>query len=292
MSPVPNVTELGNTVQGSLLSSIVSPAFAKGAVGLNSVVRDDMPGKGQGTSKKIVKEGTITVTNPHAESEPLAIGSNGEYSETYATLTAAKACVVTGMSLEQQRFGTLTEDKLMELASEATGRSVSNDIIGSAAGFSNAVTATADLTLDDLYLALIALHASNCPEQNILPHFIGSPKSNGKIKQAMSSTGATPFVNPGLLQILTGTPDAGGYLGEIPGLCEVYQTTGHAQTGGDDQMPFMHPKYAVAGMFDAAPTFIITDVGSGGFYKEIAAAYFYDVTEVNDGAGINVKANL
>lgn len=291
MSPVANVTELGNTVQGALLSSIVSPAFVKEAVGLNSLARDNMPGKGQGNVKKVVKEGSITVTNPHAESEPLAIGSNGEYTETSVNLTAAKACVVTGISLEQERFGTLTEDKLMELASQAVGRAVSNDIIGLAAGFSNGVTASAHLTIADLYTALFTMQNTNLPDLATLPHFIGSHRAVNKIKGEMASTGATPYVNPGLLDILVNLPATGGYMGTIPGLCEVYQTSGHATTGGDDQMPFMHPTLALAGMFDSAPTFWMSKKGSEGFYTEIAAAYFYDAAEINDGAGVNVRAD-
>lgn len=291
MSPVSNVTELANTVQGSLLSSIISPAFVKGAVGLNSLSTDDLPNKGQGNVKKVVKEGYITVTNPHAESEPLAIGSNGEYTETSVSLTAAKACVVTGISLEQQRFGTLTDDKLKEMATQAVGRAVSNDIIGCAAGFSNGVTATNYATLSDLYSAQFSVFNSNTPDQDIPCHFIGSPRAISKLKSEMATTGATPWVNESMLSILTGLPATGGYVGSVPGLADFYQTTGHATTGGDDQMPFMHPKWALAGMLDALPQFWIVDKASEGFYREISAAFFYDVAEINDGAGVNVRGD-
>lgn len=291
MSPVAYVTELGNTVQGSLLSKIISPAFVKGAVGVNSIARDNLPGKGQGNTKKIVKEGSISVTNPQAESEPLAIGSGAEYTETSVTLTAAKACVVSGISLEQERFGTLTEDKMMELATQAVGRAVSNDIIGMASGFSNGVTASSVLTLQDLYTGQFTIFNSNTPNQEVPLHFIGSPRAISKIKTEMATTGATPWVNESLLDILVNLPATGGYMGSIPGLCDAYQTTGHATTGGDDQMPLMHPMWALAGMFDALPEFWIQKRGAEGFYTEVAAAYFYDVVEVNDAAGVNVRAD-
>ena len=291
MVAVAYVTELANTVQGVVLSDIVSPAFVKTAVGLNSIARDNLPGRGQGNVKKIVKEGSITITNPNAESEPLAIASGSEYTETSVSLTAAKACVVQGISLEQTRFGTFDEDKAKQVATEAIGRSVSNDIIGLASGFSNGVTATNFLTIADLYTALFTIHNANTPNQEVLPHFIASPRSVSKVKAEMASTGATPWVNEMMLDILVNLPATGGYMGRIPGLCEIYQTTGHATTGGDDQMPFMHPMWALAGMFDALPEFWVTKRGAEGFYTEVAGAYFYDVLEVNDGAGVNVRGD-
>jgi len=291
MAPVAYVTELGNTIQGVVTADLISPAFVKGAVGLNSIARENLPGRGQGNVKKIVKEGSISVTNPQAESEPLAIASGSEYTESQISLTAAKACVVQGISLEQTRFGTFDEDKAKRLATEAIGRAVSNDIIGMASGFSNAVTATNYVTIADLYTALFTIHNSNCPNQEVLPHFIASPRGVSKIKAEMASTGSTPWVNEMLLDILVNLPATGGYMGSIPGLCEVYQTTGHSTTGGDDQMPFMHPMWALAGMFDSAPEFFVQDRGAEGFYKEVAGAFFYDVAEVNDGAGVNVKGD-
>lgn len=291
MSPVAYVTELGNTIQGVVTADMISPAFVKGAVGLNSIARENLPGRGQGNVKKIVKEGSISVTNPQAESEPLAIASGSEYTESQISLTAAKACVVQGISLEQTRFGTFDEDKAKRLATEAIGRAVSNDIIGMASGFSNGVTATNFLTIADMYTALFTIHNSNCPNQEVLPHAILSPRSVSKIKTEMSTTGATPWVNESMLDILVNLPSTGGYMGHIPGLCEVYQTTGHSTTGGDDQMPFMHPMWALAGMFDSLPEFWVQKRGAEGFYTEVAGAYFYDVAEVNDAAGVNLRGD-
>lgn len=291
MSPVSNVTEVSNTVSGVVLAGLVSPAFVKTAVGIGSVNRVNMPVKGQGTAMKIMKEGSLTATNPLTESEPLAIGSGGEYTETVATLTAAKAAIVTGLSLEADRFTGLTVPKLIQKSAEAIGRAVSNDIIGLASGFSNGVTCSNVATLADLYTALFTIHNGNCPNQEVLPHWITNPKGVKAIKSELSTTGASAFVNPVMLEILMGLPSSGGYMGSIPGLCEVFQTTGFSATGGDDQQPFIHPMWAIAGMFDSIPEVWITKKGSEGFYTEAASAYFYDVGELNDAAGINFRSD-
>lgn len=291
MTAVANVTEVSNGVAGQVLSSIVSPALVKTAVGLNSLSRDNLPSKGQGLTKKVVKEGSLTVTNPLTESEPLAIGSGGEYTETSVSLTAAKCAIVTGLSVEADRFGTSSVAQLVEKSAEAIGRAVSNDIIGMASGFSNGVTCSSVATLDDLYTALFTIHNANCPNQEVLPHFIANPRAVKAIKSALSTTGASAFVNPVMLEVLMGLPSTGGYMGQIPGLCEVYQTTGFAATGGDDQQPFMHPMWALAGMFDPSPEVWVTKRGAEGFYTEAASLFFYDVAEVNDACGINFRSD-
>jgi hypothetical protein len=292
MAVVANVTEVSNSVTiGNVLSSVSSPAFVKAAVGLNSLYREDLPGKGQSAVKKFVKDGSLTVTNPQAESDNLAIGAGGEYTETSVSATAAKCAIVSGLSLEADKFGNVDMPKLIAKAGEAVGRAVSNDLIGMGAGFSNGVTCTAVATLADLYTAQFTIFNANCPNQEVLPHFICNPRAGRAIKSELSTTGASAFVNPQMLEVLMGLPSTGGYLGQIPGLCEVYQTTGFAATGGDDQQPFMHPMWALAGIFDGAPDTWITKKGSEGFYTEAATSYFYDIVEWNDAAGVNFRSD-
>lgn len=292
MAVVSNVTEVSNSVTiGNVLSAKSSPAFVKTAVGLNSLYRENLPGKGQSAVKKFTKEGSLTVTNPQGESDSLAIGSGGEYTETSVSATAAKCAIVSGLSVEADKFGNIDMAKLVSKAGEAVGRAVSNDIIGMGSGFSNGVTCTNIATLADLYTALFTIQNGNCPNQEVLMHFICNPRAGRAIKAELSTTGASAFTNPQMLEVLMGLPSTGGYLGTIPGLCEVYQTTGFSATGGDDQQPFIHPMWALAGIFDSAPETWITKKGSEGFYTEAASFYFYDVVEWNDAAGVNFRSD-
>lgn len=292
MAVVSNVTEVANSVTiGNVLSSISSPAFVKAAVGLNSLYRENLPGKGQSAVKKFTKEGSLTVTNPQGESDSLAIGSGGEYTETSVSATAAKCAIVSGLSVEADKFGNVDINKLVTKAGEAVGRAVSNDVISMGSGFSQGVTCSSIATLADLYTAQFTIFNGNCPNQEVLPHFICNPRSGMAIKSELSSSGASAFTNPQMLEVLMGLPSTGGYLGTIPGLCEVYQTTGFSATGGDDQQPFMHPMWALAGIFDSAPETWIAKKGSEGFYTEAATMYFYDIVEWNDAAGINFRSD-
>jgi len=291
MTAVANITEVGNSITvGNVVASIVAPPFVKAAVGLNSLQREGLPGKGQSAVKKWPRDGSLTSATL-AESVAMPIDANGEFTQTSATTTAAKIAVMSGLSLEQDKFGNLDIAKMAEAAAAAHGRYVSNDIISQATGFSQSVICSSIITIDDLFLALFALQNSNCPDQDVLPHFICSPRTGINIKREQYQSGAAAYTHPAMLEILNGMPTDTGYLGTIPGLCQVYQTTGHQTTGGDDRMPFVHPLWALCGIFDNSPELWITKKGAEGFYTEIGSPYFYDVTEYNDLAGVEVRAD-
>ncbi len=289
--PVSNITEVSNSVTvGNVVSSVTAPAFVKSSVGLNSIYREDLPPQGQSNVKKFKKDGSLTAASL-AESTAQAVDSNGEFTQTSVSATAAKCAVVSGLSVEGARFGTIDEVKLAKEAGAAVGRFVSNDILSLASGFSVTQTATAAATLADLYAALFSIQNSNCPNQEVLPHFICNPRSGRSIKEEIVTSGASAFNNPNMLSIAMGLPTNGGYLGQIPGLCEVYQTTGFAASGGNDSQPFVHPMWGIAGMFDSAPITWTANKGAEGFYTELATYYLYDVVEWNDLACVNVASD-
>lgn len=288
---VANITEVSNDVTvGNVLASIVAPPFVKASVGLNSLYREELPPQGQSAVKKFVKDGSLTAA-ALAESTALAIGANGELTRTSADATAAKCAVVSGLSVEGERFSNIDTNKLAEAAGSAIGRLVSNDLIGMASGFSSGVTCTSVATISDLLTALFTIQNANCPNPEVLPHFICNPRSGRALKAELITSGASAFTNPGMLQVLTGLPSDGGYIGQIPGICEVYQTTGFAATGGDDQQPFVHPMWGLAGIFDSAPITWQAKKGSEGLYTELATYYFYDIIEYNDAAGVNFRSD-
>lgn len=291
MGAVAYVTEAGNSVtKGNLIAGTVAPPFVKSAVGLNSVARENLPGKGDSATKKWLKDGSLTAA-ALAEATALAIDANGEFTQTSSTTTASKVAVVSGLSVEADRFGNIDVAKLSKAAGAAIGRYVSNDIISLATGFTQSVVCNSIATVDDLFLALFSIHNSNCPNPEVLPHWIASPRSVMNIKKEQYQSGASAYNNPAMLDVLMGLPTDAGFVGEIPGLCQVYQTTGHQTTGGDDRMPFMHPMWAACGIFDSAPEVWIAKKGSEGFFTEVASFFLYDVAEWNDLAGVEVRAD-
>ena len=283
------ITEVSNAVTiGNDLSRLSAPAFVKSAVGLNSLYRENLP-VGAPT-KKFTKEGSLTVASL-AQSTAMPADANGEYTETSVTATPAKCAVVSGISVEARAFTSLDVAKLADKQGSAFGRFVSNDIIGLASGLSTVQTATSVLTIDDLMIAQLAIYNSNCPNPEATLQAILGPKAVYNIKKEILQSGATPWSNPNMLSIVGGRPTLDGFMGSIPGLCDVYQTTGFGTTGGDDQQMLIHPVWCLAGVFDTAPKYIITERGSEGFYTEVASYFLYDAFEWNDLAGVQIRSD-
>jgi hypothetical protein len=291
MGAVSNVTEYSNavTVDG-VLAALAAPAFVKGAVGLNSIYREDIP-RGQNTNaKKFSKKGSLTAATL-AQSTALAIGSDGELTDTSVTATAAKCALVSGLSVEASTFTSLDQQRLVDEHGAGIGRFVSNDIIGMAAGLSVVQTATNYLSVDDLFTAQFSIFNSNCPNQEVPLHAILGPQAIRAIRKEMYQTGAVAWSNPQMLSVLFNLPSAGGFMGNLIGLGDVYGTTGFATTGGDDQQMLIHPQWCLAGIFDTAPNMIPTMIGGSGFYLELASYYLYDVIEWNDLAGVQIRSD-
>lgn len=289
MAAVANITEFSNSVTiGNALSRLASPALVKTAVGLESLYREDLPA---GTNvKKFVKRGSLTAATL-AESTALAPDSNGELTDSSVSATAAKAAVVSGLSVEAQQFGNIDLSRVAAEHGSAFGRFVSNDIIGMAAGLATSQTATSVMTIDDIMLAQLAIYGANVPNQEVMLHAFLGPKAVYNLKKEIIQNGASAFANPSMLSVLNGLPASNGFIGDIPGICKVYQTTGFATTGGDDQQMLIHPLWCLAGIFASAPVTWYKDKGAEGFYSEVASYYMYDVIEWNDLAGVMLRSD-
>lgn len=289
MAAVANVTEVSNAITlGNLLSAKSSPALVKSAVGLGSLYREDLPTNTNVV--KFVKEGSLTSASL-VESTALAADANGEFTQTSVSATAAKIAVSSALSLEAERFTSLTVQKLADEQGAAIGRGVSNDYIGNAANLATTVTSTTVMTVDDLYLGQYNIFNSNCPNQEVLLHAFLGPKAFLNIKRELIQSGASAWTNPNMLSVLQGLPTQAGYMGTIPGLADFFQTTGFATTGGDDQQMIVHPMWCLAGIFDSAPTTWFRQNGPEGFFTSVASAYLYDIIEWNDLAGVMLRSD-
>jgi len=289
MGAVANITELSNsTTLGNLLSAIASPALVKTATGMESLYRENLP---VGTNvKKFRKNGSLTAA-ALVEATALAPDANGELTDSSVTATAAKIAVVSGLSVEEQTFGNITLDRVAAEQGAAMGRFISNDILGMAAGLATTQTATSVLTIDDVMVAQLAIYAANVPNPEVMLHAHLGAKAVYNLRKEIIQNGATAFTNPNMLAILNGLPANNGYMGDIPGICKVYQGSGFATTGGDDQQMLIHPMWCLAGIFGTAPVTWYKDKGAEGFYSEVASYYFYDVVEWNDLAGVMLRSD-
>lgn len=291
MGAVAYVTEQGNKVTiGNEISAVAAPAFVKANIGMNHMHIENLPT--QATTKKLRKDGSMTVAGLLVESTALALASTSELTETSVTATAAKAAIVSGVSVESEKFGGYDLAAISEAQYAAIARYVDNDWLGLFGSLSVTQTCTSVATIDDLMQAQLAIYNANCPNQEVTLSGILGPRAVYNLKKEIIQSGGAAWANPANISLLNGQAVAANrFMGSIPGVCDVYQTTGFGTSGGDDVQALVHPMWAHAGMFDASPTTWLTKLGSGGFYTEAASYYFYDVLEYNDLAGVGILSD-
>lgn len=286
MGAVSNATELSNAaIPGKILAPIVSPAFVKSTVMLNLMMASDLPGQGKGNVVGFVRKGYLTAAVV-AEATAAAFGSGGELTDTVVDATAAKAVVVSGPSLENQRFGTQPLSRFIEDQASAIARYIDDDALSLASGLSVSVTASSIATIDDLFECQFSILNSNCPNQEVLPAWVPNARGYITVKKEIHQTGATAYQSAFQMSLAGGMPKPNGYCGEIPGVCTVWRTSGHATSGGDTVTPFIHPMWCLGIAADALPGVLVGQKISEGFYTEVGSYLFYDVLEVNDLAGV------
>lgn len=286
MGAVAFVTEQGNKVTiGNEISAIAAPAFVKANIGMNHMAIEDLPS--QALTKKLRKDGSMTVAGLLVESTALALAATSELTETSVTATAAKAAIVSGVSVESERFGGYDVASITEAQYAAIARYVDNDWLGLFGSLSVTQTCASVATIDDLLQAQLAIYNANCPNQEVTLSGILGPRAVYNLKKEIIQSGAAAWANPNTVSLLRDNKiQANRFIGSVPGVCDVYQTTGFGTSGGDDVQALVHPMWAHAGMFDSAPSTWLTNKGSEGFYREAASYYFYDVLEYNDLAGV------
>lgn len=287
---VANLSELSNSViVGNLLSAIGSPALVKGTVGMNLMYTEDLP---VGTNvKKFVKYGSLTGALL-AESTALAPDANGELTDSSVTATAAKCTVVSGLTVEGESFGNIDIPRIANEQFSAIARYVDTDFLSMASGLATSVTAATVLTVDDIMQGQFNIFNSNCPNQEVPLAVVIGPRAGYNIKKDIIQSGGSAWSNPAMLSVFNGSGiQPNGRLGSIPGVGDIYQTTGFATGGGDDTQMIIHPMWCLAGMFAAAPVTWIKQKGAEGFYTEVASYYFYDIIEWNDLCGCALKSD-
>lgn len=288
--PVANITEVSNSaIVGNLLSAIGSPALVKGQVGMNLMYTEDLP---VGTNvKKFVKHGALTGAIV-AESTANAVDANGELTDSSITSTAAKCIVVSGLSVEAEKFSNIDLARIAKEQFSAIARYVDTDFLSMASGLATSVTAATVLTVDDVMQGQFNIYNSNCPNQEVPLAVVIGPRAGYNLKKDIVQSGGSAWSNPAMLSVFNNTPvQPNGRLGSIPGVGDIYQTTGFATGGGDDTQMIIHPMWCLAGMFANSPETWIRQKGGEGFFTEVASFYFYDIIEWNDLCGCALKSD-
>jgi hypothetical protein len=289
MGAVSYVTERGNAVNVTdVIAAGVAPAFVKATCMMALMHTENLP---VGTmTAKLTKKGSLTIAGALVEATALGLASGAELTDTSSDATIAKAAIVSAVSVESEQFGNINVARVSDEQGAAFGRYVDNDALGLFAGFSQSVTATALMTLDDIMTAQYTIFASECPNKEVALKAVLSHKGALNVRKELVTSGASIWTNPAFVEVLQGAPQNNCFIGSLLNI-DCYQNSGHATSGGDTVQGVFHPMWALAGFFAPAPVITPIFKGSEGFYTEVAGYYFYDVLEWNDLAGVKVLSD-
>jgi hypothetical protein len=286
---VANITEFGNSINiPKVLSDLMSPALVKSVCMMNLMHVEDLPVRSM--VKQFRKNGSLTAA-ALAESTALAIDSNGELTRTAVDATVAKCAISSGLSVEALKFSDLDAVQIAEEQASGIARFVDDDALGMFSGFSNTVTATSVLTIEDVLSAQFSIYNAKCPNKEIPLAVVVSERGHLNIKTQIVQSGAAMWSNDQFLSILKGTPASNCYVGSLGASLQFYATTGHATSGGDTVQGVFHPRWCLAGVFDVQPDVWMNKKGPEGLYQEVVSYYFYDIVEWNDGAGCGLLSD-
>jgi hypothetical protein len=288
MGAVSNITEFGNSVNVTdVLAAGISPALVKANCMMNLMHVEGLPA---GTmTAKLVKKGSLSAASL-AESTALAPNGDGELTDTSVSATIAKCAVVSGVSVEQGQFGSISADRIAAEHGAAIARFIDNDALSLLSGLSTAVTSASILTIDDVMLGQFNIFNSECPNKEVPLKAVLSHRGHYNIKKEIVQSGASVWTNQSFLEILAGTPQNNCHVGSL-GPIDFYATSGHATVGGDTVQGIFHPMWCFAGFFAPAPMTWVKAKGSEGFYTEYASYMFYDVLEWNDLCGVKLLSD-
>jgi hypothetical protein len=193
--------------------------------------------------------------------------------------------IVSGLSVEAEEFSSLDLTRLSSEQFSAIARAVDTDALGLFSGLSTGRTASSLLTVDDLMLSQMGIYASEVPNKEVPLSLVTNAKGMYGVKKEIIQSGASAWTSESMMSILGGRPQPNCFVGSIPGICDVYQTSGMGTSGGDTYSAIFHPMWTFCGIFGVSPKSWMIRKGSEGFYTELASYYFFDVAEWNDLAG-------
>lgn len=287
MGAVSNVTTLSNTWSvNKVLSGRAAPEFAKSTVFMNLIYTEDLPLMSGTAVKGFRRTGALTATASLAEANSAGLGS--ARSDTVVDATAAKAVRIDGISYENQKFGMAGLSSYVVSQASSIGRSVDNQGLGLFPSVTNQVDCAGALSierLDDAQLLILQSEVPN-PEKQLI--FLGSAKAYRNLKSDIRTSSGAAFQSERFLSIFDGPPKANYYYGNLPGIDLFYAPSGFTAVSSQSSQCLFHPDWAFAGMYDTSIKVLTTEIGSGGFYTELASFFFWAQVLWNDAAAVEV----
>lgn len=274
------------------LSDALAAALVQKVVAVPLIHSEDVPG---GTNVKLFRQDGSLTAETVAESAAYTFSANSEVTQTSATATATKKMVSSKLTVEAMRFRGEDESSIAMRQGAAIGRALDDEILALFSGFSNRITATSTLTvndiLDGIYTVLNALAA---PEGETLVGVFDYKGINEVKKEIGASTG-TVYANQAMSTLVRelfqdDADKPNGFVAHLGG-CDLYQTDGLPTDTGDDVALVFNPDMAIAGIYDSEISTWSVPKGSEGVYMEMTSWTFSDAIEWVDAAGCGVLSD-
>lgn len=280
-------TESGNFTKPDVsISAVAAPAFVEKA----KVLAQGYVQNFQGISTiKFNKDGSVSAAVV-AESGGYTFDSGDEITQGYTSCSAQKHLVISKPTVEAERFsnGQFSYADLGAKQGEALARSLDAVWIALFPSITNLVTATSTLTKDDLLDAQYTVHDATKLDDRL--HVMIARKGRNEIRKELTSISASAFSSPNMLSLVDQPIQANGLVGEFSDML-VFNSSGFATTGGDNQQAVYHPQLAFGIGIDTQVYTRSSFVASGGMWTEVASWLFANVVLWNDSAACELRSD-
>lgn len=275
-------------------SDSISADFVKKVVVVPLISGEDLP---TGTLVKSYKnQVAFSEAAATTVSEAGSFSTNTQLTNGQTNLTAIKSAISSKISVEVSDFGAASDAEIVANQSSAIARAVDTEVLALFPSFTaGTITATSVGTLDDLYDAVYAVHASTLRYDSVLTAVIGLKCANA-IRKEVANSGASQFTLPNRLSVL-GEPGApiiapNGLLGSLPAL-NIFVTAGFSTSGGDSQQGVFDSSDAIEGIYGQGIKTWAIKVGAGNpsFVVELSSYFWHAATVRRAGSGAIFKSD-
>lgn len=290
-------TEYANIVKPTdVLAVGAAKAFISEAFYLSTLRQPSIESLPVGTKTKLFRKRGYLVAETVAESGSITPSANNEITETSTSVTAEKQAVAVFPTVENLKF---TEADLAAYGAEsgqALARLSDSQLKALHSSFTNSVTATSILTVDDILDAAYTVRSSikgGASGARLVGVF--DYKGINEINKELKDAGGSAYVQQINLELLgtTNGEPLSQYKGNLMGV-DIYETDGLPTSGGDDIALVFDPGLAYAAIVEGGlgiNSTIDKPKATAGFKYEISSWAFWKVQLWNDTAACKVLSD-
>lgn len=275
-------------------SDVTSEALVDTIVVLPLILADNLP---EDTMTKYArKKGSLTASSGGVN-EGANYTTYSQYSTTGVPVTVIKDVVASFVTAESRKFGKVDMELMFREQGEAIARQLDDEILALISGFTQLVTATSTLEMDNLLDAAYMVRKSlKKAAAGRRLRCVLEYKGANDIRKEVIKSAASVYTLPVMLSLL-GVPGqdeipANGYVGEGPGF-SVFEVAGVPTSNGNNIQLMFDGQTAFYGAYDTTIETLAIPVGTGNpsFGVEYSSLMWHGVAEYNDLAGCRIASD-